>query len=90
MNTLQKIHNRQQNEPAAYGVGYAGADSAPTTRNTAPMLDLEVGYAGYDRDTYSYEQEPELYALNEQNHSSLRLYEERPVTSKNRRRLEKF
>lgn len=37
--------NRQEDEPAAYGVGYAGADSAPGTTNTSPVLDLDVGYA---------------------------------------------
>ncbi len=70
--------------PAAYGVGYGGADSAPATKNMAPTLDLNVGYAGYDRETYSYEKEPALYNLNELNHPSLRLYEERLVTSKTR------
>jgi uncharacterized protein (TIGR02271 family) len=78
--------NRQQDAPAAYGVGYAGADGAPDTLNTAPILDLEAGYAGYDRDTYTYDREPDLYALNEQNHPSLKLYEERLVSSKSRQK----
>jgi uncharacterized protein (TIGR02271 family) len=76
----------QQDEPSAYGVGYAGADSAPETVNTSPTLDLEVGYAGYDRDTYMYDREPDLYALNEQNHPSLKLYEERLVAGKTRQK----
>jgi uncharacterized protein (TIGR02271 family) len=76
----------QQTAPAANGVGYAGAASAPATNNTEPMLDLETGYAGYDRDTYGYEQEPELYGLNEQNHPNLKLYEERLIASKNRQK----
>ncbi len=75
-----------QNAPAANGVGYAGAASAPATNNTEPMLDLETGYAGYDRDTYGYEKEPELYGLNEQNHPNLKLYEERLIASKNRQK----
>jgi uncharacterized protein (TIGR02271 family) len=70
----------QQQVPAANGVGYAGAMSAPA------MLDLETGYAGYDRDTYGYDKEPELYALNEQNHPNLKLYEERLIASKNRQK----
>jgi uncharacterized protein (TIGR02271 family) len=77
---------RSQDAPSAYGVGYAGANSAPATVNTAPTLDLEVGYAGYDHDTYSYDKEPDLYALNEENHPSLKLYEERLVTSKTRQK----
>jgi PRC-barrel domain len=83
------VPNRQHDAPAAYGVGYAGADSAPPTVNTAPTLDLEVGYAGYDRDTYDYEKDPDLYSLNEQNHPNLKLYEERLISSKNRKRLER-
>jgi uncharacterized protein (TIGR02271 family) len=75
-----------QNAPAANGVGYAGAASAPATNNTEPMLDLEAGYAGYDRDTYGYEKEPQLYGLNDQNHPNLKLYEERLIASKNRQK----
>jgi uncharacterized protein (TIGR02271 family) len=78
--------NMQQQAPAAYGVGYAGADSAPSTANTAPILNLEAGYAGYDRDTYTYDKEPDLYGLNERNHPSLKLYEERLTTSKTRQK----
>jgi uncharacterized protein (TIGR02271 family) len=78
--------NSQQNAPAAYGVGYAGAASAPPTENTAPQLDLEVGYDGYDRNNYTYEQEPELYGMNEKNHPNLKLYEERLVASKTSRK----
>jgi uncharacterized protein (TIGR02271 family) len=76
----------QQNTAAAHGVGYAGTDSAPATTNTAPMLDLEAGYTGYDRDTYSYDKEPNLYGLNDQNHPNLKLYEERIVSSKTRQK----
>jgi uncharacterized protein (TIGR02271 family) len=77
---------KMSNAPAANGVGYAGSTSAPATKNTEPLLDLEVGYAGYDRNTYGYEQEPELYGLNEQNHPNLKLYEERLIASKNRQK----
>jgi uncharacterized protein (TIGR02271 family) len=37
-----------------------------------------------NRDTYTYEQEPSLYEVNEQDHKNLKLYEERLVTSKDR------
>ena len=40
--------------------------------------------ADYDRDTYTYEQDRSLYALNEQDHQTLRLYEERLIANKNR------
>jgi uncharacterized protein (TIGR02271 family) len=72
--------------PASYGVGYGGADTAPPTVNTSPTLDLEVGYAGYDRDTYTYDREPDLYDINEQNHPNLKLYEERLIANKTRQK----
>lgn len=72
--------------PAANGVGYAGAVSAPPTTNTEPTLDLEVGYAGYDRNTYTYAQEPDLYNLDRENNSNLKLYEERLIATKTRQK----
>jgi uncharacterized protein (TIGR02271 family) len=41
--------------------------------------------ATYDRNTYTYEQEPSLYQMNDQEHQRLRLYEERIVANKHRR-----
>lgn len=38
----------------------------------------------YDRDTYNYQQDSALYDLNERNHQTIRLYEERLIASKNR------
>ncbi|GBE92048.1 DUF2382 domain-containing protein [Nostoc cycadae] len=38
----------------------------------------------YDRNTYNYQTEPNLYDLNEQNHQTLRLYEERLIANKHR------
>jgi uncharacterized protein (TIGR02271 family) len=78
--------NMQQKTPAANGVGYAGAPSAPATVNSPPTLDLEEGYAGYDLNTYRYEKEPQLYDVNEQNHPNLKLYEERLIASKTRQK----
>ncbi|MEA5604833.1 DUF2382 domain-containing protein [Nostoc sp. UHCC 0252] len=40
----------------------------------------------YNRDSYTYEHEPSLYGLNEQDHQTLRLYEERLVASKRRQK----
>ncbi|NJM73443.1 MAG: DUF2382 domain-containing protein [Scytonema sp. RU_4_4] len=42
--------------------------------------------AAYDRSTYNYEQEPSLYNINEQDGQTLKLYEERLVASKQRRK----
>ncbi|MDZ8068638.1 MAG: DUF2382 domain-containing protein [Nostoc sp. DedQUE08] len=40
----------------------------------------------YARDSYTYENEPALYGLNEQDHQTLRLYEERLIASKRRQK----
>ncbi|QSJ15485.1 DUF2382 domain-containing protein [Nostoc sp. UHCC 0702] len=40
----------------------------------------------YERDAYTYENEPALYGINEQNHQILRLYEERLIANKTRRK----
>jgi len=42
--------------------------------------------ADYDRNTYSYDRDPSLYRLNEQNHQTLRLYEERLIANKRRQK----
>lgn len=38
----------------------------------------------YNRDTYTYQQDASLYDMNEQDHQTLRLYEERLIANKNR------
>ncbi len=40
----------------------------------------------YNRDSYKYTQEPSLYDLNDSDHQTLRLYEERLVANKQRRK----
>lgn len=40
--------------------------------------------AAYNRENYTYEQEPSLYGLNEEYHQNLRLYEERLIANKQR------
>jgi hypothetical protein len=86
---VRKIYRTSgENAPASYGVGYAGADSAPATTNTAPTLDLDVGYAGYDRSSYTYKQDPDLYDIDEQNHQGLKRYQDRLVTNKTHQMLD--
>ena len=38
----------------------------------------------YNRETYSYHEEPDLYEINEQEHNTLKLYEERLIANKHR------
>jgi uncharacterized protein (TIGR02271 family) len=40
----------------------------------------------YNRENYSYDQEPQLYGMNDQNHRELKLYEERLIADKQRRK----
>lgn len=42
--------------------------------------------AGYDRSSYNYELDRPLYDTNEQNHQTLKLYEERLIANKNRQK----
>ena len=55
-------------------------DKTPTA-TTASNLSTP---ASYDRSSYNYEMDRPLYETNEQNHQSLKLYEERLIANKNR------
>jgi stress response protein YsnF len=51
-----------------------------TATETASNLSLP---ASYDRNSYNYEMDRPLYETNEQNHQTLKLYEERLIANKN-------
>jgi uncharacterized protein (TIGR02271 family) len=57
-------------------------DYEEQVRNVYRQGQTETGAT--NRETYSYEQEPSLYEVNEKDHQNLKLYEERLVTSKDR------
>lgn len=63
------------------GTGLGTAAYQPTT-GTDRIADRPT----YNRDTYDYKQDSSLYDLNEQDHQTLRLYEERLVANKQRRK----
>ncbi|MFB2982359.1 DUF2382 domain-containing protein [Microseira sp. BLCC-F43] len=50
---------------------------------SAPV-DTTADYSSYDRNSYNYEREPNLFGLNERDHQTFRLYEERLIANKNR------
>lgn len=50
---------------------------------SAPV-DTTANYGSYDRDNYNYEREPNLFGLNDRDHQTFRLYEERLIANKNR------
>lgn len=59
----------------------------PPTPYAAPgsgNIPTQASRANYDRDSYTYQQEPSLYDMNERDHQSLKLYEERLIADKKR------
>ncbi|MEG4626502.1 DUF2382 domain-containing protein [Microcoleus sp. w1-18aA5] len=59
---------------------------APVRVSTTHSVSHQATNPAYDRDTYTYEREPQLYQMNEQDHQKLKLYEERLVADKTRRK----
>ncbi|WP_414546409.1 DUF2382 domain-containing protein [Nostoc sp. CCY0012] len=59
----------------------------PKYSNTSVGAGTGVGTSpNYSRDNYTYDKEPTLYGLNEQNHQTLKLYEERLIANKIRQK----
>lgn len=52
-----------------------------------PQTTQDATYATDDRDTYDYDREPSLYDTNERDHQTIKLYEERLVANKERRKV---
>lgn len=66
-----------------------GVYRQPLKNNTQPPDGSDLTDAVtpvYNRDSYTYNDEPDLYGMNEENHQTLRLYQERLVTSKKRQK----
>ncbi len=61
------------NQSSGHGVNQAPVPTGVTPTNTTS-----------NRDSYNYQQEPSLYGLNDQNHQTLKLYEERLLANKKR------
>jgi uncharacterized protein (TIGR02271 family) len=64
---------------------YMAVETSPPVSTTHPVSS-QASNAAYDRDTYTYERDPALYQMNERDHQKLRLYEERLVADKTRRK----
>lgn len=45
-----------------------------------------TGYRNFDRNSYTYDQEPTFFGMNERDHQTFRLYEERLIANKTRRK----
>jgi uncharacterized protein (TIGR02271 family) len=78
-------------EERVRGVYRAPSTGASVSSATVDATPVDTSYAAatpsydaYNRDTYNYQQEPSLYGLNDQNHQTLRLYQERLIANKTR------
>lgn len=61
----------------------APLEAATAASMTGAMADVP-SMPTYSRDTYTHQQEPSLYGMNDQDHQRLKLYEERLIASKKR------
>lgn len=63
-----------------------------TSLNTTPGLnnttnrDVAMSGRNYDRNSYRYDYDPDLYNMNDRDHQTLRLYEERLIAGKTRQK----
>ncbi|HIK15046.1 MAG TPA: DUF2382 domain-containing protein [Leptolyngbyaceae cyanobacterium M33_DOE_097] len=70
------------------GAGYAASQPRNQSRKDVTTHSKSADKPSvYDRDTYSYDREPNLFGINDQDHQSLRLYEERLIADKKRRKV---
>lgn len=74
--------------------GTGTVDTSAPVESTTPLEATSAVDSTYQtgttpahtRDTYSYDRDPSLFGLNEQNHQTLRLYEERLIANKRRQK----
>lgn len=71
-----RVRGVYRNSATDASVGASPAVEASLPENTSAPVS--------DRGTYNYQQEPSLYGMNERDHQTLRLYEERLIANKNR------
>jgi uncharacterized protein (TIGR02271 family) len=69
----------------AVAPGNAAVDRSAALENV-PLDNAAYGSAAYTADNYSYDRDPDLYNLNDRDHQTLRLYEERLVANKTRQK----
>ncbi|MDX2214584.1 MAG: DUF2382 domain-containing protein [Oculatellaceae cyanobacterium bins.114] len=83
---VRGVYRRPSTSTAETG---ATADYGRTIESTG-AVDTSANMAAtpgmYDRDTYSYERDADLYNMNERDHQNLRLYEERLIANKTRQK----
>jgi len=88
--TTRQLENSAPLESSAplEGASYAAGQSKSKSRtDTTAQNTPAYNPTAYDRNTYSYDREPNLFGMNDRDHQSLRLYEERLVADKKRRKV---
>ncbi|MUG96531.1 DUF2382 domain-containing protein [Scytonema sp. UIC 10036] len=69
---------------APLDANYAAASAANQAASAINQPVTTPNIPRYDRDTYRYDAEPSLYEMNDRDHQTLRLYEERLIANKRR------
>lgn len=69
---------------ASAAMGAPPIDPMPYAAPMTGNIPATPTTAAYDRDSYNYQQDAHLYNMNEQDHQTLKLYEERLVANKKR------
>ncbi len=86
----ERVRSVYRTYPGAVDRSAALEASAPIENATGvdvPYQPYPASAPSYERDTYTYDREPSLYQLNEENHHTFRLYEERLIANKQRRKV---
>lgn len=74
------------NYPIAGTATQLGTSAASMPYMASEMAATPAITSNVDRDTYDYQQKPDLFEMSDRDHQSLKLYEERLVASKQRRK----
>jgi uncharacterized protein (TIGR02271 family) len=82
-NDLTIDYEHEEKVRGVYRSATMPQDRSPAT-GTESVTPMATGTR--DRNAYTYDKEPDLYTLNDRDHSSLKLYEERLVTSTTRQK----
>lgn len=86
-NELEKVdYDYEEELRGTYRPIGTNAAATDTTTANVPATAAAASTPIYDRNTYTYDQDPSLYNLNDQNHQSLKLYQERLIADKQRRK----
>ncbi|HEY9669720.1 MAG TPA: DUF2382 domain-containing protein [Coleofasciculaceae cyanobacterium] len=84
--TVEQSVPVEMTPPVETSTAASGVVEEYTTTRQRPVPSPRPATPAYTRDTYTYDREPTMYQMSDRDHQKLRLYEERLVTSKSRRK----